>query len=467
MSKLEDLASRLGDIPLVTQDKAVRAKSRDFFWYSPILKEKLDHVTALAVARPRDEAEVVAVLAAAHALDLPVTPRGGGTGNYGQAMPLAGGVVLDMTGLNAISEIGDGRIVCGPGGLIGDLEVETLKTGQEFRMHPSTRETATIGGFISGGSGGVGSIRWGMLYEPGNILRVRVATLEAMPRLIDLEGPAINLVHHAYGTTGVITEVEMPLAPAQNWVEMLIAFDDWGACVDAGWRLACQDGLYLKELAAIEAPAPHANFTRHRKFLCEGDSLLCILAAPNSADTVLDLCAGKGVRSAYRSDQTSDADRAGLPHLHHLCWNHTTLRALKADPAITYLQLGGREDDPVGTASDIARMFPGEIVNHIEFSRGQGRPRYGMLPLVRFASAGRLSALLDDLEAIGVTDWSPHVYTWEEGNNRDADPAMIAMKRAHDPKGLLNPGKLIGWDNPDYRYDRKSSYAYPGMQERP
>ena len=62
------------------------------------------------------------------------------------------------------------------------IEVETREHGgQELRMHPSTRETATIGGFVAGGSGGVGSIHWGMLREPGNILRLRLATLEECP----------------------------------------------------------------------------------------------------------------------------------------------------------------------------------------------------------------------------------------------------------------------------------------------
>ena len=93
MTLMEQLTGMLGDIPTITNEKAVRAKSRDFFWYSPVLKEKLDHVTGDIVVCPRTEEDVIATLAACYALDLPVTPRGGGTGNYGQAMPLAGGVV--------------------------------------------------------------------------------------------------------------------------------------------------------------------------------------------------------------------------------------------------------------------------------------------------------------------------------------------------------------------------------------
>jgi FAD/FMN-containing dehydrogenase len=467
MSALDTLIARLGDMPVLTAEKAVKAKSRDFFWYSPILKQKIDHVTADAVVAPRSEAEVVQVLAACYDLGIPVTPRGGGTGNYGQAMPLAGGVVLDMTRMNRVIDIAPGRIICEPGALMGDLEAETRKTGQEFRMHPSTRETASIGGFISGGSGGVGSIHWGMLWEPGNILRVRIATLEATPRLIDLTGTAINQVHHAYGVTGVITEVEMPLAPAEDWVEMLVSFDTWQTCVEAGWDLCCQSGLLLKELAAIEGPAPHRYFTRYRPFLREGDSVLAIMAAPMAMVPLVERVEGQGGRVAFRSDTAGDEAKKGLPHLHHLCWNHTTLRALKAEPEITYMQLGARADDVVGSILDVARLVPDEIMNHVEFTHSQGVPRASMLPMLRYSTKPRFDEIVALLAERGIIHWNPHAYTLEEGNYRGPDPAQVAMKRAHDPKGLLNPGKLIGWDAPDYVYDPRGDWDWPGMRTTP
>jgi len=455
MTDLAELARRLGSIPLITNEKAVRAKSRDFFWYSPVLKAELDDVTARAVVAPRNEAEVLACLAACYALDIPVTPRGGGTGNYGQAMPLIGGIVLDISGLNAITSLQAGSVTCGAGALMGAVQSEALQqTGQEWRMHPSTLETATIGGFVAGGSGGVGSIRWGLLYEPGNIRRLRIATLEAQPRLLDLTGDDIQGIHHAYGTTGVITEVEMPLEPAEDWVELIIAYEDWDNCVAAGWDLL-QGDVLLKQLAAIEAPAPHRYFLRHRKFLRETDNVLCVLAARRDVGKVLAQSHG---RCAYRSDLTPEADRQGLPHLHHLCWNHTTLRALRVDPEMTYLQLGPRPDDPLGSVRDVARMFPDEILNHVEFTRGQGQPRLSMLPMLRYRGKARLDQIILALEAAGILNWNPHVCTLEEGNHRDPDPAQIALKRAHDPKGLLNPGKLIGWDDPGYKYDPKGGY---------
>lgn len=464
MTNIQDLTASLGDIKVQTAPKAVKAKSRDFFWYSPVLKDRLDHVVADAVVSPRTQDEVLRVLAACYDLDIYVTARGAGTGNYGQSMPLAGGIVLDLSAFNQISSIQDGVVITEPGVLMGDLDAAAkAAVGQELRMHPSTRETATIGGFVSGGSAGVGSITWGALAAPGNILRIRLATLEATPRLIDLTGADILLAHHAYGLTGIITQIELPLAPAPDWVAMLVAFDDWRTCLEAGYQIGRSDGFWLKQLGAVQAPAPFDYFTRHRKFLSQGDNLLCLMVAPNSADALADLAQSIGGDVVFRTDRTRADDKKGLPHLHHLMWNHTTLRALRTDPAMTYLQMGFPEDD-IAACMSIATQFKDEIINHVEWTRGAGKVRMGSLPLLRFTSEAWLAEVITALEALGCEIWNPHAYTWEEGNRSDANPALLAMKKAHDPKGLLNPGKLISWDNPTYTYDPLGGHVYAGLQ---
>ena len=155
----------IGPVPCEDNPVLVRQKSRDFYWYSPILKRELDSVVADLVVTPSNEAEVAAILSAAYALRIPVTPRGTGTGNYGQAMPLAGGVVLNMAAMDKVKSISPGRVVCEPGAVIAAIDAQTRQGEQELRMHPSTYATASIGGFVAGGSGGIGSIEWGGLRD--------------------------------------------------------------------------------------------------------------------------------------------------------------------------------------------------------------------------------------------------------------------------------------------------------------
>lgn len=466
MTQVSELLDRIGDIPVTTAERLVKAKSRDFFWYSPVLKEKLNHVTAEAVIAPRTEDEVAEVLAACYALDIPVTPRGGGTGNYAQAMPLAGGIVLDMTALNGIIEIGDGTVRVQPGALMGALQEELReRSGQELRMHPSTLETATIGGFLAGGSGGVGSIHWGMLREPGNVLGLRLLTLEAEPRRLDLVGVDVETVLHSYGCNGVITEIEMAVAPVQKWVEMIFTFNDWMATLKGGWHLAHHQGLLLKELGAVEAPAPYAYFNRYRKFLSEEAHVLCVIAAPNAVGPVVRELSSAGGTVAYRSDTASAEEKKGLPHLHHLTWNHTTFRALKTDAQMTYLQVGTPAGDPLAALEKIASNYAGEIIGHVEFTRTGSRVYASFLPMYRYTSKPRLDQVVEELEAMGCVCYNPHAYTYEEGNNSGPCPKRLALKRKADPKGLLNPGKMIGWDNPDYAYDPKGDYDYPGLMK--
>ena len=77
-------------------------RSRDFFWFSPILKPMLEDKRAELIVVPRDKVDVKRVAAACASHRVPLTVRGGGTGNYGQAVPLAGGVVLDMAKLDQV-----------------------------------------------------------------------------------------------------------------------------------------------------------------------------------------------------------------------------------------------------------------------------------------------------------------------------------------------------------------------------
>ena len=465
MYNLEALRAEIAGIKIEDNDKIVQQKSRDFYWYSPVLKERLDHVTGDLVVSPANQDELVAVLKACFRLGIPVTPRGTGTGNYGQAMPLSGGVVLSLADMDRIISITPGKVICEPGVICSDLDKKARETGQEMRMHPSTAHTATVGGFIAGGSGGVGSAHWGGLRDWGNLIRLRVVTMEAEPRVLDLTGEDLHKVTHAYGTNGIITEIEMPLAPAYDWADVFVAFPDFMDAVRFSNLIARQDGLLVKLNTVVAAPAPQDYFKRHRPFIEDGDNLSMFMVAPHALDAFLTLAKREGGRVAFNSATMSADELKGIPPAYECAWNHTTLRGLRVDPAITYLQVLYPFPGHLALVEKLHTMFEGEVIDHLEFVRFDGDVTCFGLPMVRYSTAARLEEIMDIFNAEGAPIFNPHRYTLEEGGMKQTDQAQLAFKREADPKGLLNPGKMIAWDDPDYDFAQGGVWLFKGLQK--
>jgi FAD/FMN-containing dehydrogenase len=460
------LKNRLSHLKIEDNPALVQQKSRDFYWYSPPLKRQLANVTADAVVSVTSEQDVIDTLAACHALGVPVTPRASGTGNYGQAMPLSGGVVLDLSGFDKVKDVRPGVLVCEPGAIMEKIDHQTraMPNPQEIRLHPSTYATASLGGFIAGGSGGAGSIKWGGLRDWGNVLRLKVVTMEASPRVLELAGADLHKVCHAYGTNGIITEVEVPLAPAYEWVDVIVGFDDLTRAARYAETLGEQDGLLLKELAVVQAPVAHDYFLRHKKFIARDKTIVVVMVARHALDALLALT--RTVKEAEvlvnTAAMTADEKR-GLPPGYELGWNHTTLRALRVDPTITYLQVLYPYPHSVETMAKIHAHFGDEVPAHLEFVRFDGKVTAFGLPLVRFTTEERLEEIMRIHEDMGAPIFNPHRYTLEEGGMKQTNEVQLAFKREADPKGLLNPGKMVAWEDPSFDYKTGKTYMFPAL----
>ncbi len=428
--------AELNGIPCITDPAAVRQKSRDFFWYSPILKAQLDRKTADIVACPRTEAEVAAVAAQCARWRVPLTVRGGGTGNYGQAVPLEGGVVLDMTALDRILALEDGLLTVEPGRKMGDIDAATRPQGWELRMHPSTKRTATIGGFVAGGSGGAGSITWGGLRDPGNVVGARVVSCEEAPRIVTLTGDEVAGVNHAYGTTGIITALTLAMAPAQPWMDLLAGFDDFDAAARFGLALGQADGIAKKLVTAVAAPLP--EWFRGLD-VPPGRHVVLAMVARHG------LVAWDGLLRAHGGQELlrAPSDEAGRTPIYEYTWNHTTLHALRRDKGVTYLQCLYPADRQLELAAEMQAAFPDELLTHLEFIRVGGRVTCSGLPVIRYTTAERLAEIVAHHESRGVLIANPHFYTLEDGaGHKRIGETQPAMKADMNPFALLNPGKM-------------------------
>jgi FAD/FMN-containing dehydrogenase len=435
---IDGLLTDIGDVPVVTDTQSVRRRSRDYFWYSPVLNAQLHGKSADVVVIPRDEADVIRVAAACWKHRIPITARGAGTGNYGQAVPLAGGVLLDLSDMTAIEWQRPGVIRCEPGLKMSDLDAATRPNGWELRMHPSTKRMATIGGFVGGGSGGIGSVNYGGLREPGNILAARIVTLEEKPRTIELRTDAAQKVNRAYGTTGIITALEMPLAPAWPWIDVIVTFDDFFDAMQFGYDVALADGVVKKLITPMIWPIPQ-HFNAVRAHCPDGQHVIFAMVAEPSLESFKAIL---GKRGTITFEQPHD-DSPGKEPLYEYTWNHTTLQWLKHDRTITYLQCLFPHDRLIESVREMWAMFPDEVLPHTEFIRFAGRVTCSALPIVRYTTAERLNEIIALHEKHGVFIANPHVYTLEDGTRHKSTGAdQLGFKAEVDPCGLLNPGKM-------------------------
>jgi FAD/FMN-containing dehydrogenase len=430
----------LGDVPVEDDPKILHRKSRDFFWFSPVLKTQLQGKVADLIVLPRNEGDVMRIASAAARYRVPVTMRGGGTGNYGQCVPVQGGIILDMTALDAIEKQNGPLVRVGSGRKMHLIDAETRKQGHELRMHPSTKRMSSIGGFAAGGSGGVGSVTYGGLRELGNIMGARVISVEENPRVFELKGDAALKICHGWGTTGIITALEMPLAPAFNWTDAIVVFNDFMSAVRFGHELALADGVTKKLVTALIWPIP-SYLPGLEQYFPKGRSVVIAMIADHSVEPFLSLAGAHYGDVTYR--RATDESMGARP-LYEYSWNHTTLHALNVDRDITYLQSLYPATGFAEKVAEIAALFPrDEVFQHLEFTRHGGLPAAFGIDLIKFTTPERLREIMDIHHQHGVPIADPHIWMLEDSAGfKSADTDLISFKREVDPLGICNPGKM-------------------------
>ena len=370
---------------------------------------------------------------------IPLTVRGAGTGNYGQCIPLEGGIILDVSKMNQIRWLKPGMACVEPGVKMAAFDKQAKAIGWELRMAPSTYRTATIGGFVGGGSVGMGSISYGQLKDRGNLSAVRLVTLEDKPQIIELRGDEVQKVIHGYGTTGIITELEIPLAPAYPWMEAIVVFDEFMTAAKFGQALSDSDGI-TKKLVSIHAQPIPSYFLALKDYLPTNKHCALLMFSEYSLEPFQELV------KEYQGDITylkTAQEASKKTSLLEFTWNHTTLHARNVNSNLTYLQTFYFTLEKVKQMYD---YFGDEVAIHLEFLRAGGRAVPAGLQLVRYTTEERLNEIIRYHEDNGAFIANPHVYTIEDGGDKQIDMDKVEFKRRIDPYGLLNPGKMRGFE---------------------
>ncbi len=438
------LSEIIGDSSRVLTAPAVLDRlSHDFYWYSPILRPRLAAKVADAAVLPAAVEEVLAVLRFAGKHGVPVTVRGAGTGNYGQCVPLEGGILLDLSLMDKIEEITSGGVaVCQPGLRLGTLEAEARRRDWELRMYPSTLVKASVGGFLAGGSGGIGSVAHGGLRDFDNVRAIEIVTMEEEPRVVLHEGAAVQEILHAWGTNGVLTRIWFPLAPAVDWIQVLAAFDTYEHGFSFAESIATESVWQKRLVTVFEWPIP-SFFTPIKQLTRAGKCLALFMIAKEQRSALCAAASAAGGEVTFSGPY--DGPRT-QPLLSDYTWNHTTLWAMKADSAYTYLQCGFSPTDCREQFRLLRARYGQDILFHIEFMKnGDGVVIPGAIPIVRFTSEDRLNDLIAYCRSIGVFVANPHVNYLEDGGRFREDNSQLRAKLRYDPRGLLNPGKMISF----------------------
>src|SRR5690242_12625995 len=240
----------------------------------------------MVVALPETEEQVQRVLKTCSAMNVPVVPRGAGTGLSGGALPPGDGVLLSMAKFMRVLRV-DPRArvaVVQPGVRNAVISEVAAPHGLYYAPDPSSQIACTIGGNVAENSGGVHCLKYGLTVH--NLLKLRVATIDGQLLEIGSEGldapgyDLLALITGSEGLLGVVTEVTVKLLPKPVKAQvMLAAFD---SVVKAGEAVAdiiaagcIPAGLEMMDKLAIAAVEQfvHADYPLDAQaiLLCESD----------------------------------------------------------------------------------------------------------------------------------------------------------------------------------------------------
>ena len=222
------------------------------------------------VALPENEAQVAAVLRVCREHDVPVVPRGAGTGLSGGARPHSEGVVLGLSKMNRILEVDPDNCTARLQPGVRNLAITEAAEpyGLYYAPDPSSQIACSIGGNVAENSGGVHCLKYGLTVH--NVLGVRVITSDG--DILDIGGalydtPGLDMLAvlcGSEGMLGIVTEVTVSLLPKPAAVAvMLAAFHDLEAAGDAVANIIgagiIPAGMEMMDQLAIQAAEQFAH----------------------------------------------------------------------------------------------------------------------------------------------------------------------------------------------------------------
>ena len=416
----------------------------------------------MAVALPETYEQVQAVLKTCHALGVPVVARGAGTGLSGGAMPHAQGVTLSMAKFNRILKmdpVGRTAVVqCGVRNLA--ISEAAAPHGLYYAPDPSSQIACTIGGNVAENSGGVHCLKYGLTVH--NVLQISGFTAEGEPVTFGgaaLDSPGLDLLALAIGSEGMLavaTEVTVKLVPKPQLARCIMAsFDDIRKAGDAVAAVIAA-GIIPAGLEMMDKPMTAAveDFVRagydlaaEAILLCESDGtpeeveeeiarMSAVLRA--SGATAITVSQNEAERLRFWSGRKNAFPASGRISPDYMCMDSTIPRKRLADILLAIAEM---EKKYGLRCANVFHAGDGNLHPLILFDANDPDQ------LHRCELFG--ADILETSVAMGGTVTGEHGVGVEKLNSMcvqfsaEENAQMLGIKAAFDPKGLLNPGKVI------------------------
>ena len=416
----------------------------------------------LVVCLPETEGEVQAVLKTCHRLGVPVVARGAGTGLSGGAMPHAMGVTLSLAKFNRILDLDPvartARVQCGVRNLA--ISEAAAPYNLYYAPDPSSQIACTIGGNVAENSGGVHCLKYGLTVH--NVLRVRGYTMEGEPITFGseaLDAPGYDLLAAVIGSEGMLAvalEVTVKLVPKPQLARCIMAsFDDVRKAGDAVAAVIAA-GIIPAGLEMMDKPMTAAvedfvkagyDLTAEAILLCESDGTpeeveeeiaRMSEVLRGSGATAISVSTSEEERMRFWSGRKNAFPASGRISPDYMCMDSTIPRKRLADILLAI--------------QEMEKKYQLRCCN--VFHAGDGN----LHPLILFDAndPDQLhrcelfgADILETSVAMGGTVTGEHGVGVEKLNSMcvqfspEEREQMFGVKRAFDPRGLLNPGKVI------------------------
>ena len=416
----------------------------------------------LLVCLPETYAQVQAVLKACHAIGAPVIARGAGTGLSGGAMPHPMGVTLSLAKFNQILSVDahsrTALVQCGVRNLA--ISEAAAPYGLYYAPDPSSQIACTIGGNVAENSGGVHCLKYGLTVH--NVLKVKGFTIEGEPVEFGsdaLDTPGMDLLAIMIGSEGmlaVVTEVTVKLIPKPQLARCIMAsFDDVrkaGAAVAA----VIAAGIIPAGLEMMDKPMTAAvedfvragyDLTAEAILLCESDGtpeeveeeiarMSEVLRTAGA--TAITVSESEEERLRFWSGRKNAFPASGRISPDYMCMDSTIPRKRLADILLAIQEM---EKKYQLRCANVFHAGDGNLHPLILFDANNPDElhRCELFGADILETSVAMGGTITGEHGVGVEKLNSMCVQFSAAENEQ----MFGLKRAFDPHGLLNPGKLI------------------------